>query len=67
MFYALEEDEAHKIPVVFVHGIGDSARAFEPIISQLDRDRYKPWFFYYPSGGDLDQLAGLFYNLFLSG
>ncbi|WP_407636163.1 lipase/acyltransferase domain-containing protein [Paraglaciecola arctica] len=67
MFYALEEDQVHKIPVVFVHGIGDSARAFESIISQLDRDRYRPWFFYYPSGGDLDQLAGLFYNLFLSG
>jgi pimeloyl-ACP methyl ester carboxylesterase len=67
MFYALEEDEVHKIPVVFVHGIGDSARSFEPIIKQLDRDRYRPWFFYYPSGGDLDQLADFFYKLFLSG
>ncbi len=67
MFYALEEDEAHKIPVVFVHGIGGSARSFGPIISRLDRERYKPWFFYYPSGGDLDQLAHLFYSLFLSG
>lgn len=67
MFYALEEDTAHKIPVVFVHGIGDGPRAFETIISGLDRDRYKPWFFYYPSGGDLDQLADLFYDLFLSG
>jgi pimeloyl-ACP methyl ester carboxylesterase len=67
MFYALEESEVHKIPVVFVHGIGDSARSFEPIINQLDRDRYRPWFFYYPSGGDLDQLADFFYKLFLSG
>ncbi len=67
MFYALEEDTAHKIPVVFVHGADGSPRSFEPIVSRLDRNRYKPWFFYYPSGGDLDQLADFFYNLFLSG
>jgi len=67
MFYALEEDLGFKIPVVFVHGIGGSIRDFEPIINQLDRERYKPWFFYYPSGGDLDQLAELFHRIFLSG
>lgn len=66
-FFALEEDQVHKIPVIFVHGIDSSPRAFDTIISQLDRNRYKPWFFYYPSGGDLDQLADLFYNVFLSG
>lgn len=67
MFYALEEDLAYKIPVVFVHGIGGSSRAFLPIVERLDRSRYKPWFFYYPSGGDLDQLADFFHRLFLSG
>lgn len=67
MFYALEEDVAHKIPVVFVHGIGGSSRSFEPVIDQMDLDRYRPWFFYYPSGGDLEQLADFFYRLFLSG
>ena len=67
MFYALEEDEAHKIPVVFVHGIGGSVKSFESIINKLDRRRYKPWFFYYPSGGDLNQFAVFFYNLFLAG
>ncbi|WP_416308699.1 esterase/lipase family protein [Neptunicella sp. SCSIO 80796] len=67
MFYALEEDTAHKIPIVFVHGINGTPRSFEPIIKRLDRNRYKPWFFYYPSGGDLDQLADFFYNIFLSG
>ncbi len=66
-FYALEEDKIQKIPVIFVHGINDGPRAFDKIIEQLDRKRYKPWFFYYPSGGDLDQLAELFYNIFLSG
>ncbi len=67
MFYALEEDIAYKIPIVFVHGIAGSAREFESFVGQLDRTRYKPWFFHYPSGGDLDQLAELFYQIFLSG
>ncbi len=67
MFYALEEELGYKMPVVFVHGIGGSVRDFEAIVEHLDRDRYKPWFFYYPSGGDLDQLAEMFYRIFLSG
>lgn len=66
-FFALEEDIGYKIPVVFVHGIGGSSRAFLPIINRLDPKRYKPWFYYYPSGGDLEQLGDLFYNIFLSG
>jgi pimeloyl-ACP methyl ester carboxylesterase len=67
MFYALEEDLGYKIPVVYVHGIGGSARDFEGFVDKLDRSRYKPWFFHYPSGGDLEQLAELFYQIFLSG
>lgn len=67
MFYALEEEKAYKVPVIFVHGIGGSAREFSAIVAQLDRELYKPWFFYYPSGGDLEQLAELFYRIFLSG
>ncbi len=67
MFYAEHEDIAHKVPVIFVHGIGGSSRAFRTMVDQLDRDRYKAWYFYYPSGGDLDQFAALFYDIFLSG
>ncbi len=67
MFYALEEDAGYKIPVIFVHGIAGSARDFTRLVEGLDRDRYKAWFFYYPSGGDLDQLSELFYQIFLSG
>ena len=67
MFYALEEDVSYKIPVIFVHGIGDSPLAFQPLLEKLDRKRFKPWFFYYPSGGDLKQLAELFYHIFISG
>ena len=66
MFYALDED-SFRAPVIFVHGIGGSAREFAAIVARLDRQLYKPWFFYYPSGSDLDQLAEIFYNIFLSG
>ncbi len=66
-FFALEEDIIFKIPVVFVHGIGGSSRAFLPIIDRLDLKRYKPWFFYYPSGGDLEMLGNLFHKIFISG
>jgi triacylglycerol esterase/lipase EstA (alpha/beta hydrolase family) len=67
MFYALEEDLGYKVPVIFVHGIGGSARDFQEIVSKLDRSRYRPWFFYYPSGNDLSQLSEMFYKIFLSG
>ncbi|MGI9302246.1 MAG: DUF413 domain-containing protein [Gammaproteobacteria bacterium] len=66
-FHALEEDLSYKIPVIFVHGIGGSARKFEVLVQQLDRSRFKPWFFHYPSGGDLNQMAELFHAIFLSG
>jgi len=67
MFYALEEDVGYKVPVVFVHGIGGSARDFEAIVAKLDRTLYMPWFFYYPSGYDLGQLSEMFFKIFLSG
>lgn len=67
MFYALEEDFGYKIPIVFVHGIDGSARDFAEIIARLDRQRFKPWFFHYPSGMDLKQLGAMFHRLFLSG
>lgn len=67
MFYALEEDHGHRIPVIFVHGIGGSAREFTDLVARLDRQRYRVWFFHYPSGGDLSTLGAVFYEIFLSG
>jgi pimeloyl-ACP methyl ester carboxylesterase/uncharacterized protein YifE (UPF0438 family) len=67
MFYALEEEMSHKVPVIFVHGIGGSARDFEDIVKHLDTRRYRAWFYHYPSGGSLQQLSALFYEVFLSG
>lgn len=67
MFYALEENLGYKVPVVFVHGIDGSARDFSDLVATLDRRRYCPWFFHYPSGEDLGQLSEMFYSIFLSG
>ena len=67
MFYALEEDVSYKIPVIFVHGIGGTPAEFKHIVEKMDRTRFRPWFFYYPSGSDLDQMALFFQNIFLSG
>lgn len=66
-FYAIEEDLGHKVPVVFVHGISGSPREFQWLIDKLDRTRFKPWFYYYPSGADLGQMGRLFHDVFLSG
>ena len=67
MFYALEEDLGYKVPVIFVHGIEGSPRDFAAMVQRLDRRRYRPWFFYYPSGTSLPQLGEMFYRIFLAG
>ncbi len=67
MFYTLEEDSGYKVPVIFVHGMGGSAADFETIAGRIDRSRYTPWFFHYPSGLELGRLSQLFYDIFLSG
>lgn len=67
MFYTLDEEIGYRVPVVFVHGIGGSARDFEEIVQHLDTRRYRAWFYHYPSGASLKQLSGMFYEVFLSG
>jgi pimeloyl-ACP methyl ester carboxylesterase len=63
--YFLHEYDRDKIPVIFVHGMRGSPRTFRSLVDSLDRTRYQPWLFYYPSGANLDTLAGLFAQLFL--
>jgi pimeloyl-ACP methyl ester carboxylesterase len=53
----LEPYDAAKTPVLFVHGILGTPLDFEALIAGLDRSRFQPWFYYYPSGGDLDRIA----------
>lgn len=62
--YFLQPHAPGKVPVLFVHGIGGTPREFAPLVQALDGSRYEPWFFYYPSGLELEDVAaGLLYQL----
>lgn len=55
--YFLEPYDARKDPVLFVHGINGTPANFAWLIDRLDRQRFQPWVYYYPSGGALDRIA----------
>ncbi len=55
--YFLEPYDPNKIPVLFVHGAFGYPQVFEAIVESLDRTRFQPWFFFYPSGADLDGIS----------
>ncbi|MFP5391022.1 MAG: lipase family alpha/beta hydrolase [Gammaproteobacteria bacterium] len=59
--YFLEPYDPARIPVLFVHGVAGSPQDWRYFFSHLDRTRYQPWFFYYPSGAALDSMAYLLY------
>jgi len=63
--YFLQPYDPKKIPVLFVHGINGTPRDFQFLIAALDRDRFQPWVFYYPSGAGLDALSELLKQLFV--
>ena len=57
----LEEYDADRIPIVFVHGINGTPRNFTALIEGIDRSRYQVWVYSYPSGLRMYDLAeGLF-------
>ena len=55
--YFLEPDDPKKIPVLFVHGLAGTPAKFDDYISRLDRSRFQPWIYYYPSGLHLPKIA----------
>lgn len=55
--YFLEPYDARRTPVLFVHGISGSPRNFRYLIDHLDRTRFQPWVYYYPSGARLPRVA----------
>lgn len=58
VLYGLQPFEPGRTVVLFVHGIEGSPRDFKLLARDLDRRRYHPWFYYYPSGLPLD-MSGL--------
>ena len=55
--YFLQPYEAGKTPVLFVHGINGTPINFRALIERLDRSKYQPWVYYYPSGARLSLVA----------
>jgi triacylglycerol esterase/lipase EstA (alpha/beta hydrolase family) len=62
-FFGLEEFDGSKTTVLFVHGISGTPRDWKFMVEGLDRSRYQPFFFYYPSGLPLDKLGALLANV----
>jgi len=55
--YFLEPYSPKKIPVLFVYGIGGSPQDWRRILEKIDRNKYQPWFYQYPTGFHLDKSA----------
>lgn len=57
--FFLEPYDPEKIPILFVHGAAGSPSNWQYMISRLDRTRYQPWVFCYPSGTRLQTTSFL--------
>ena len=60
--YFAEQYDPGKIPVLFVHGASGSPQDWVYFLIRLDRSRYQPWFFYYPSGMRLSLSSKILYE-----
>lgn len=57
--FSLDKFDADKTVVIFVHGVSGTPRDFKYLVAALDRNRYQPLFFFYPSGMPLQKIGSL--------
>ncbi len=57
--FGLEEAGEAKTVVLFVHGNTGTPRDWKFFVEGLDRTRFQPFFFYYPTGLPLDKLGSV--------
>lgn len=57
--YFLDPYDPEKIPILFVHGAAGSPQNWKTFFEKIDRQKYQPWFFYYPSGASIDSMSHL--------
>jgi len=57
--YFLEPYDPKKIPILFIHGASGSPRHFQYLAESIDRTRFQPWFYHYPSGMPLEKISRL--------
>lgn len=60
--YFLEPYDPARTPVLFIHGAAGSPQDWRPAMEKIDRKRYQPWFYFYPSGGRLEETARSLYE-----
>ncbi len=48
--YLTQEYDARKVPVLFIHGTQGCPHNWAYFFLRLDKKKYQPWFYYYPSG-----------------
>ena len=56
--YFLEEYDPDRIPVLFVYGAAGSPQDWKTFFAKIDRKKYQPWFYFYPTGRRLDEMGG---------
>jgi pimeloyl-ACP methyl ester carboxylesterase len=61
--YFLQEYRRDKTPMLFVHGSGGNPTDFRYLIENLDRSRYQPWVYFYPTGMRLERQGELLYRI----
>jgi pimeloyl-ACP methyl ester carboxylesterase len=55
--FFLQEYQAGKVPIIFVHGVKGGPTNWKNVIESLDNQRFQPWVAYYPSGLRLDMIS----------
>ena len=61
--YFLQDYARDKTPLLFVHGSGGNPTDFRLLIESLDRSRYQPWVYFYPTGMRLERQSELLYRI----
>lgn len=59
--YFLEEYDPKKTPILFVHGASGTPSGWKYFVNNIDRTRFQPWFFYYPTGARIKSISYLLY------
>jgi pimeloyl-ACP methyl ester carboxylesterase len=61
--FSFEKLDPQKTHVIFVHGVGGTPRDFKYLVEGINRQRYQPWFYFYPSGLPLKKLGANLANI----
>ncbi|MFO8073774.1 MAG: hypothetical protein R6V85_18080 [Polyangia bacterium] len=61
--YMLEPYDPERIPVLFVSGAGGNPHNWSYFFERLDRSRYQPWYYLYPSGVRIFRLGEVLHTI----